>query len=239
MSMTQSTEATIVLSAAIRNGVVDTVLHPFSSPLITALMRDTKAKRKDHIQNPNTFSPYEHPRSTSFQVNSLPAVTPETKSNYNCAEVARFVVPWGHVGFIEYIEQVLNDVDGNYYPTNMEYWGSPQAVLAEVENIRWWLKVDYFNGALPTQFVYTDPAVFGAEVAPGMPYSDMAEVDSIWYPAHNNKRLKLMIPGGRMLRFYYYSPPLIDFEWKVRGRLTGYTQSIFSTESMVNARRLL
>lgn len=238
-SMTQQQESTLALRSAVNNGVVDTVLHPFSSPLISNLLGYARKHRGSHTQNPNSFEPFQHPRSTSMQVHSLPAKAPAETTNFNVMEVARFVVPEGSVGFIEYIEQVVNDLQGSYYPTNQEYWGSPTFALGEVSRIRWWLKLDYFNGVLPIRFEYSNPTVFGSEVAPGMPYDGMSEIDALWYPAHNNKRLKLIIPGARMLRFYYYSPPTVQYEWEVRGRLTGYTQSTYSGESMRNARLLL
>jgi hypothetical protein len=232
-------EASLALSNAVKNGVIDTVLHPFSNPIITGLLGYARERRGQHRQDPNTFEPYEHPKSTQWQESSFSAFTHAPPADWFCVEVARFVVPKGQVGFVTHIEQVVNDVQGNYYPTNQEYWGSPRFVLSDVDNIRWWLKLDFYDGQLPAaRFQYNDTIPFGSEIAPGMPYSDMHTIDALWYPAHMNRPIKLIVPGMRMLRFFYYSPPTTIYQWEVRGRFTGYTQSTYSTESQANARSL-
>jgi hypothetical protein len=231
-------ESSIALSNAVKNGVIDTVIHPFSNPIVVGLLGYIRERRGQHRQNPNTFEPYEHPKSTQWQESAFDTFLHPDTAEWSCAEVARFVVPKGQVGFVTHIEQVINDVGGNYYPTNQEYWGSPRFVLPDVDNIRWWLKLDFYDGVQPARFQFANPAVFGSEVAPGMPYSDMHTIDALWYPAHLDRPVKLIVPGMRMLRFFYYSPPTTTYQWEVRGRLTGYTQSTYSTEATQNARRL-
>jgi len=235
--MTLDQEATLALRAAVQNGVVDTIMHPFSAPLTGALLAYISKAQKEHRQDPNAFEAYQHPRSTSFQSNSLAAFVPPSDA-YQALEVARFVVPKGQVGYIEYIEQDVSDEDGSYYPTNQAYWGSPTSTLADVDGIRWWLKLDFYDGLEPARFARADNIPFGSELAPGMPYSEMHEIDALWYPAHLSKKLKLIVPGQRMLRLYYYSPPLITYTWKIRARLSGYTQSTYCPEAIANARFL-
>lgn len=239
MQRTLTQDASVALSHAVKNGVVDTVLSPFSSPLITALLCFAGKAKKEHHQNPNSFELYQHPVSTSWQANSLPTQPSDPFNQFTAFEVARFVVPKGQIGFVEYIEQAISDANGNYYPTNQEYWGSPISTLSDVDNIRWWLKLSYYDGTVPDRFVFTAPTAFGSEVAPGIPYSEMAEIDALWYPAHLDRKLKLIVPGNRMLRFFYYTPPLTIYNWNVRGRLSGYTQSTYSPEAAANARRLV
>lgn len=232
-------EASIALNNAVKNGVIDTVLHPFSNPIVAGLLGYARERRGKHRQNPNQFDPYEHPKSTQWQENSLNEFTHAPVADWFAVEVARFVVPQGQVGFVTQIEQVVNDVNGNYYPTNQEYWGSPHFVLSDVDDIRWWLKLDFYDGQEPARFQMNNTVPFGSESAPGMPYSDMHEIDALWYPAHCHRPVKLIVPGMRMLRFFYYSPPTTTYQWQVRGRLTGYTQSTFSAEAEANARRLV
>jgi hypothetical protein len=231
-------ESSIALRQAVKNGVVDTVLLPFQFPAVRALLSSTRERVKLHRQNPDTFELYEHPKSTQWHANSLPERTHPDLSRPACIEVARFVVPKGQVGFVKYIEQSVHDYQGRYYPTNQEYWGSPGFVISDVANIRWWLKLDFFNGVVPDQFFYNQNTNFGSEVAPGMPYSPMATIEGLWYPAHLCRELKLVVPGNRMLRMYYYSPATSNYGWVVRGRLSGYLQTTHSDEAMQNARRL-
>jgi hypothetical protein len=240
MMRTLTQDATLVMRNAVKNGVIDTVLSPFSSPLITNLLCFAGKARKEHRQNPNSFELYQHPVSTSWQEHSFPATNGNPFQGFITAEVARFVVPKGQIGFVQFIEQVVNDVGGNYYATNQDYWGSPTFVIPDVDNIRWWLKLDYYDGTEPPRFNFITPATpYGSEVAPGIPYSEMALIDALWYPAHLNKKIKLIVPGNRMLRFFYYSPPTTIYDWSVRGRLSGYTQSTYSPEAQQNARRLV
>jgi len=236
--LTLQEESSLVLSNAVKNGVVDTVLHPFQDIAVRALLKDTAQRRSRYEQNPNSFELYAHPKSTRWQVSTLPPRTHPDLSRPACIEVARFVVPDGQIGFVQYIEQSVHDYQGRYYPTNQDYWGSPGFVIDDVANIRWWLKLDFYNGVLPDQFFYNQNTNFGSEVAPGVPYQDMSTIDALWYPAHLCNPIKLMVPGNRMLRMFYYSPALSEYGWVVHGRLSGYVQSTYSDESMENSRRL-
>lgn len=232
-------EGSIALDHAVKNGVVDTAIYPFANPIITGLLKYAGDRRGLHRQDPNTFEPYEHPKSTAWQESSFEPKNHAPQTQFFCTELARFVVPRGQVGFINSIEQSVMDVNGSYYPTNQEYWGSPVSMLTDVNNIRWWLRLDYYNGSAPAApYVFTSATAFSSEAAPGLPYPDMATIDALWYPSHLRKPVKLIIPGMRMLRFFYFSPPTTTYQWKVRGRLTGYTQSTYSLESAVNSRRL-
>jgi hypothetical protein len=155
-------------------------------------------------------------------------------------ELARFPVPKGQVGYVTNIDQVVSDINGNYYPSNQEYWGSPTFIFADVLNLRWYLTLDYYDGSDPGRFNVASAAPFGPEILPGVPYTDMFEIDALWYPVHaNHPKMKLIVPGQRMLRFFFYTAPTTVYHWEARGRLSGYTQSTYSAEAMANARRLV
>lgn len=237
--ITQEQARSRVLRAAIRDNVVDTDIHPFGDAFVTNLMGYTRDRRGAHLQNPNEFEPWQHPKSQRWQESSFAAATHATTTEHFAVEVARFLVPKGSVGFVRYIEQVLNDANGNYYPTNQEYWGSPQFVLSDVDNCRWYLKLDYFDGATPAiPFTLSTAAAFSAASLPGAPYSDLPIIDATWYPANNDKEIKLIVPGQRMLRFFFYSPPTTLYQWQVRGKLSGWVQSSYSCSAARNARRI-
>ena len=237
--ITQEQERSRILRAAVCGGIVDTDIYPFGDAFVTNLLDYTRSRRGAHLQNPNQFELWQHPKSQRWQESVFPPATHANVAEYFAVEVARFVVPKGSVGFIRYLEQVLNDAAGNYYPSNQEYWGSPRFILPDVDNCRWFLRLDYFDGQTPaTPFTLSAAAAFSSASLPGMPFSDLSSIDALWYPANNSKELKLIVPGQRMLRFFFYSPPTTHFQWEVRGKLSGYTQSTYSCSAAKNARRI-
>lgn len=235
--MSQFQARSHALSQAVANGVIDTVVtESFNDPYLCNLLGYPKEKLRQ--QNPNSFELWEHSKSQRWQENILDPVIHTTTTDWFAVELARFVVPKGQIGFVRYIEQVVNDSAGSYYPTNNAYWGSPNFVLSDVDNLRWYLKLDYFNGALPARFTLSSTVPFTSQSLPGMPYDDLHEINGIWYPAHLNKELKLIVPGNRMLRLFFFSPPTTQYQWQVEGKLSGYTQSTYCSEAIDNARIL-
>lgn len=239
---TLTEEASQVLRDAVADQVVDTVLAPFDGYTIPRSMFEWVVNQQGaDPQNPNTFDLLQHPKSRRYQESILSAAEQPDMAEYWAVELARIVVPKGQIGFLTSIEQVLNDVDGNYYPTNVIYWGSPNYQLTDVDNCRWYLKLDYFDGLVPPRFNLTQAApVMTSARLPGWGYTELAEIPGIWYPAHNanSSKLKLIIPGQRMLRFYFLTPPTNTYRWQASGRLRGYTQSTFSREAGANARMI-
>lgn len=235
--LTQFQARSEVMRNAVENGVIDTVItDSFNDPYICNLLGYPKEKMRR--QNPNTFEVWQHSQSQRWQENALDTALHTTTTEYFAVELARFTVPKGQVGFVRHLEQVVNDATGSYYPSNVSYWGSPHFVLPDVDNLRWYLKLDYFDGTLPARFTLSTPTPFTSQSLPGMPYNDLHEIDALWYPAHHKKALKLIIPGNRMLRLYVFTPPTTTYQWQFRGKLTGVTQSTYSVEAIDNSRIL-
>ncbi len=226
-----------VLRRGLREDVFDSRLKQFNSANMEAL-RYLESTRASDPQNPHTFDLDTHPKSRRYHESVFPAITDPNVTAYWGVELARITVPKGEVGFLVGLEQVLNDAEGNYYPSNVAYWGSPTFGLDDVDNCRWYLKLDYFDGIVPDRFNLTAVAM-DSMALPGAPYAELPEIDALWYPAHNGSRkLRLIIPGGMMLRFYFLTPPITVYQWQVRGKLRAYTQSTFSREAQANARML-
>lgn len=235
-------ESTDVLRCAVRDGVAETVLRPFTGRAIPdnmfrwVLSQDAK---KQNRQNPHDFNLLQHPKSRRSQISVFDSIThPNYLVDYWAVELAQIAVPHGHVGFLMSLEQVLNDIDGNYYPTNSDYWGSPRFVMPDVDNCRWYLTLDFYRGNLPPRFEMSSATPLTGSVLPGFPYPELHEIDALWYPAHSaaSHQLKLIIPQGRLLRLFFVSPPTVNYRWEVRGRLQAFTQSTYSDEAAENAR---
>lgn len=236
---TLADESADVLRAAFAHGLVDSDVIPFDPPSIPPEMFQwVESQRSRYQQNPHEFNLLEHPRSRRFQESSFPAATqPDPTENW-AVEVARIVVPQGSVGFIESLEQVLNDASGSYYPTNQAFWGSPVFVDPDVDNCRWYLTIDYYDGLVPEPFEISGATAIGIGRLPGAPYSELSEIDGLWYPANspNAKHLQLIVPEMKMLRLFFMTPPTVTYTWQVRGRLTAYTQTTYCKEAANNAR---
>ena len=238
-------ESSIVMKNAVQNGVINTVLSPFGNPFVAALLDHADRGRALDAQNPNTFEAFEHPKSQRWQDSSLEPVQqllnpdPQAPNPFFMAELARFAVPKGQVGFIRKIEQVINDVDGAVFPTNQTYWGSPVFGVPDIDNCRWYLTLDFFAGILPPRFRFDSLTPFLPSILPGRPYPDMFEIPALWYPANSAQpELKLIVPGNRILRLFFYTPFTTFYRWQVRGRLAGFTQSTYCMEATENARIL-
>ena len=111
-------------------------------------------------------------------------------------------------------------------------------MLPDVDNARWYLTLDYYDGVLPAPFNHSGATPINSAILPGLSYPELFEIDALWYPAGANQNLNLIIPGARMLRFFFLTPPTTTYQWQVRGRLSAFTQSTFSDEAAQNARLL-
>lgn len=232
-------ESSLVMREAVKKEIVDVVLRPcegLSIPLSMFSLVCSPEFAQPSANDPETFNLHTADQSLRWQENSLDWVTHDPVADYFMVEVARFSVPSGHVGYIEQLEQVVTDVDGNFFPTNQEYWGSPEFTFPDADNIQWFLKLDFFAGTQPPRIQLNNTAPIPASSIPGYPYNDLPIINELWYPAHCNRRIKLIVPGNRMLRLYAYSPPLVLYQWRYGGRLAGYTQSMYHAESTANAR---
>lgn len=230
-----------VLQRFTKHGIIDPVLAPFDERLIT--LGYLKWFRNLHKQNrnrhePQTFDLHTAAQSQRFQAHRFPVAIHATTTSYWAIECARFAVPDGEIGYVTGIEQAVHDVSGSYYPTNVVYWGSPDSVLPDVYNLRWYLTTSYFDGTLPPRYQLFSATAIPFHGLPGSPYPDLPMIDALWYPAHNNRKLKFLVPGGRMLRLYMVSPPLSTYQWVVSARLSGYTQSTYQLAAIRNAREI-
>lgn len=234
------TIAAQVLRDAVKARVVDTVLSNLRDLPIPAGMFDIFNRPDPKIvsKNPARLELLEYPDALRYVEHSYPARVHDTITEYFCVELARVAVPHGSVGYIRRLEQVLNDADGNYYPSNVSYWGSPRFVDSDVDNCRWWLKIQPYWGTLPPRFALTSTTPFGIGRLPGAPYSELHEIDALWYPAGCKSMPDLIIPQGSLLRFYFFSPPTTTWQWEARGRLCVSRQSTYSAMAAVNTRGL-
>lgn len=230
-----------ILSEAVTDGLVDVDLYPPIEPELAYCMYWAIA-RFEAAQDSNYFSLATHPKSQSYWEHAYDRATHETTTDYFIVELARIAVSYGQIGFLTSIEQVLRDINGAYYPTSKDYWGAPDFVDTDVSQCRWYLTLDYYNGVLPPRFTYSSTVPIGNnlnQVLPGTPFPDLYEIDALWYPAHSrNARIKAMIPGARMLRFFFYTPPTDTYQWVVRGRLRAQIQGMYSYHAELNARTL-
>lgn len=233
-------ERSQLMTDLIRQGIVDTILYPWGDRQVINSMRHVERQFPISSDNedPNTFNLASHPRSERWQEHYFAPVTHADPAEYWAVEVARIIIPQGELGILKTIEQVLYDVDGNYYATNKNYWGSPYNVLTDVANCRWYFKLEWFDGIQPEQFNLQSPNPIGYNNLPGYPFPELQEIDALWYPAGGeNTRVKMLLPDARMLRFYFMTPPTTTYQWTVTGRLRALLQTTFCAEAAQNARR--
>jgi hypothetical protein len=224
------------LQEAVHQGVIDTVMTEWPGAMIPAEMFHWVVDQQSREPfNPNQNELYQHPVSQRHQESVFDVQTQPDITEYWAVELARIYVPEGVIGYLVGIDQVLNDVQGNYYPSNVTYWGSPHFVIPDVDNCRWYLRLDYFNGQQPARFNLSSAAPIPTDRLPGFPYSELHEIPGLWYPAHQDHPLKLLIPGQHMLRFYFVSPPTTIYQWQTMGRLRAYTQTTYSRAAQFNA----
>ena len=229
------------LSDLINGGFVDTALSPFDERVSSIKYFDWFRKIK-YIKrdwgDQETYELWQAPQSQRWQESHLTPQIHSPSTVWWAIELARFAVPEGQIGFLRRIEQVVNDDQGSYFPTNVAYWGSPQFVFPDVDNLRWYFTLSYFNGTLPPRYNLFSAVPIPAHALPGAPYTDLPEIDGLWYPAHGSHDFKLIVPGGRILRFFMLTPPCVEYTWQVSGKLSGYTQSTYQLASLRNAREI-
>lgn len=235
-----------VLRFAVAGGIVDSPIDHILAGIIPAnQLEEVPAKMFDYVTgspadltNPNQENLWEHPKSRRLQEVVFPPLDQPLQVENWAVELARIVVPEGQIGFLASLEQVLFDFAGDYYPTNQTYWGSPYFVDAEVAACRWYLTLDYFDGLQPARHNVSGPTLATISELPGWAYPELNTIDGIWYPAHSpaSHDLKLIIPGQRMLRFFFVTPPTVNYTWRAAGRMRAFNQSTYSKDASANAR---
>lgn len=230
-----------LLNLAVYQGIVDTRIHPFDDDAWPVeLLQQTIA---DSQRVGSSYHPdlYAEQTSRRHVESNLPLATHDPITEYWAIELARLVVQDDAIGFLDSVEQVLKDVNGDYYPTSQDYWGSPYSDIADVAGCRWYLKVedyDSYDGAR-LNFTRATPIDPWGDL-PGAPYAERFEIDGIWYPAHcpTSRGLHWLIPSNSVLRFYLITPPTTLYTWQATGRLRATIQSALCDQAVQNARRL-
>lgn len=232
-------EGSRVLSDAIGAGLIDTRIDALKEPAVRRSMQmiEREGPQALSAKNPNELELLNHPRTERWQEHVYPPLAHGDQSEWYCLELARIKVPKGEIGILRSLEQVMYDVEGNYYATQVDYWGSPYSVQPDVDNVRWWLQLDYLDQLDPARFAIQQPVVFGRGRLPGYPYSELNEIHGLWYPAlSGNTSVKFVIPGHRMLRFFVWTPPTINYRWTFAGRLRATLQTTYCSEALQNTR---
>lgn len=232
-------QASNFLSDLIYQNVIDTEFSPLDERrhYLKYFSWFRSVREKKHVHGNHTqYHLWTAAQSQRWQESHLSPQTQPDMANYWAIELAQFAVPQGHVGFVRKIEQVVNDVNGSYYPTNVSFWGSPTFVDPDVDNLRWYLTISPYYGAYPARVNFSSAGAIPVHWLPGAPYADLYEIDALWYPAHNSKHLKLIVPGKHVLRFFLLTPPTVTYQWQVSGKLSGNTQSTYQICAVQNAR---
>lgn len=238
-------QATADMRYVFESGMVDTTLAPFRNEFVMKAlygMRDRQLPdpRFDPAR-PSTFEPLNNPKTARWQEHTFGPQNMPIAAAWFGVELARIVVPDGDVGLIRTVEQVLYDQNGNYYATGSDYWGTPYPVDPDVANTRWYLNIQNYEGVTPPQYALSS-LIFplDREAFPGAPYPELPTISGIWLPANSpNTRVKLIVPGRSIVRFFFYSPPTVTWQWRVAGRLQAQTQTAYCREAEANARRTI
>jgi hypothetical protein len=227
-------EEAAVMRAAIAQGVVDRVLVPFDTIDQKVFRAAIAAYRPQKFWNkdPQFVAQTQRYHESVYP----PHVVDPTE--YTVVELARFPVARGSVGYLKSLEQFVQDSGSGFYPTSSELWGLPFQSDADLSECRWYLRLDAFDGILPNRLIVADAAAFVLEtVLPGQPYWELAEFRDIWYPPHcSSKMPNMLVPGGYVLRYFFFSPPTTTWTWEAAGRLRGVTQSALCAEADYNTR---
>lgn len=233
-------QASDFLGTLINGGFIDTPIQPMDNRIdyIEYFERFLKVSEEKRVRgNWESYELLTAAKTARWQESHLDPATHPDIDQYWAIECSRFVVPEGQIGFLKYIEQVVNDIDGSYYPTNCSFWGSPTYVDPDVDNLRWYLRLSPFYGTLPVRLNLSSAAPIPEHTLPGVPYSELPIIDGLWYPAHLRSELKLIVPGRYVLRLIMVTPPTTTYRWVISGKLSGMTQSTYQDSAIDNARR--
>lgn len=232
------------LNTAIQDGIVDVDSGiGFDPNFPTELMaRARVAFDKGPNKTARAYELATDAKSRRHNESRMDPITQPNTAEYWLVELARVYVSFGEIGFVNSLEQVLWDVNGNYYPSSNAYWGNPYSVIPDVSQCRWYLTYDTFGAvnANPGRFQVSQAAPIPISRIPGAPYPELFEIDGMWYPAHASasNKLKWLISQDRVLRFFFLSAPTTQYQWRVSGRIRANIQSTFSREAAKNAREI-
>jgi len=165
------------------------------------------------------------PQTKIYKEHCFPVARQPEESPSWLIELAQWPVPWGSIGFLKDLNQVLYD-------------GSEliEEVIPPIAGMLWTIRLEPFYGRLPNRINFS-PAVLGQ--LPGS-RTDLPDWDYQWFRGQNTETpLHLVVQGGTLLRFFFFTPavPGAEYRWRVLGRLRGFYQSLTENHSAVeNAR---
>jgi len=195
----------------------------------------TAAEQKPTQSIQGTFEQYYNGRTQHHQEHSFPVID-TVLDDYNLVEIARIAVPDRNFGIIRSIEQVMYDVEGDFFPTSSEYWGRPYHGMGYVDDCRWLFSLQRYDGQLPPRFAYNQALIFDpVDMLPGYLWPELPIISGLWYPPNSaSGRINLYLEEGSLLRFFFFCTPLTDstWQWRAGGRLRATIQGSQSTESM-------
>lgn len=166
-------------------------------------------------RNPAFESQYTNSRTARYYRHTFGKIEhPQEDPDYGpwLIEMARICVPWGSIGYLENLHQFLQETwpcEVLHTVAGKDAWGLPYTSNPAIENFgRWYLRLSPFQGQQPQRVninlntaSITDPG----HLLPGIPYSDLPTIEHLWQmPQAQNNPFDSVIPGGYMLRLFYW-----------------------------------
>lgn len=229
-------EDTSLLRHAFSIGIVDQSICSQYVP-----MRMINAGGKSRVPRASIQNVDQNSQALETQVHTFDRTDLFDSANNHLIELARIVVPEGNVGHTETIEQYMADSEGRFYASAAQYWGIPYNETVPINDIWWFFRVESYYGEWLPQFYAQALAMPNPRgLLPGAPWFDLPEFSGLWYPAHLKKKFCGTIPSGKQLRFFAFVPPesLVQYSWRLSGRLTARVQSELCKEAQLNTRLL-
>jgi hypothetical protein len=153
-------------------------------------------------------------------------------------ELARHVVPLGHVGVVKSFEQVLDHpaIEGSLYFTASSNWGRPYILPAGV-TVRWLWRLDEYNGTSPPWISTLNPA---PQDYPGISHWDCPNMEDIWFPAGSppSQNFHLLTTGGYCLRVLALIETTSDYALSVSAKIRGFDVGQYGLTSQLAIRSL-
>lgn len=224
------------LNAVVKAGVYDPSLTVFNR-IDSNVFKYATENFEKHAYPANKDLLYDA-RSQRY-VESNFAVYKADPEDYLLLELARISVPRGSVGYLKTVEQFCADFDQGFYPTAAQFLGIPFQDISDLDSLRWYLRLEQFNGRQPARLVKSSSTPINVESdLPGYPYVELSEIVGLWHFPHIRQQLSCIIPGAYLLRFFVYSPPTHTFTFSFSGRLTANVQSALSSSAVFNTQKL-
>ena len=176
---------------------------------------------------PDFETPLTHPRTLRYNADTRGLIShPSINGPWGpwIAELARFPVPYGSIGFVSDFAQFLADSEIVF--SSVSRWGDFRLPF----DVRWVLRLVPFTGRVPPWIVSTVPITW-----PGAPYPDCPEETDLWFPVHAKEGVRWTVPGGYMLRVFADIGTWSD-RLTVAAKLRGLTQMAYSCEASRNLR---